>query len=103
MEARLLLNGLFRDAGLRVVNDREFRRGSIELTLDGYDPERGFGYEYISPEEQGTDVSAGEVLALRAETQILVIEGGTLDALEAVALRFLARISLGNPDAKLSR
>lgn len=98
VEARLLLNGLFRDAGLRVVNDRRFRRADVELTLDGYDPERGIGYEYIAPGERGTDVSASEVLALQTETQILVVEGGTLDALETAAKAFLARISPGNPE-----
>ena len=98
VEARLLLNGLFRDAGLRVVNDRPFRRAEVELTLDGYDPERGIGYEYIAPGEGGTDVSASEVLALQSEAQILVVEGGTLDALETAAKAFLARISPGNPE-----
>ena len=91
--ARSLLNRLFRDAGLRIVNDRIFAKGQVEVTLDGYDPERGIGYEYIASEERGTDLSRQEELDLEDESDILVLSGGTLAEVEERALAFLAALT----------
>ena len=97
--ARSLLNRLFRDAGLRIVNDRIFAKGQVEVTLDGYDPERGIGYEYIASEERGTDLSRQEELELKGESGILVLSDGTLEQVEKRALDFLAAISNSNPES----
>jgi agmatine/peptidylarginine deiminase len=92
-----LLDRLFRDAGLRIANDRQLRTADWEFTLDGYDPEQGVGYEYIAAEERGTDISDAEAVLLRANPRILVLEGGTLDELETRARAFLADLSEGTP------
>jgi hypothetical protein len=68
--------------------------------LDGYDPERGVGYEYIASEERGTDLSRQEKLDLEDEPDILVLSGGTLEELEARALDFLAGLNPSNPESE---
>ena len=98
VEARSLLNRLFRDAGLRIVNDRAFSQDEVEVTLDGYDPEQGVGYEYVARQERDTDLTALEGRSLRAAGNILVLEGGTLDELAEAASAFLADRAKANPE-----
>jgi hypothetical protein len=98
VEARSLLNRLFRNAGLRIVNDRSFAKGSVQLTLDGYDPERGIGYEYIAKVERGTDLSRVEQAALHKDQQILVLSAAPLDEVEMRALDFLSGLPTANPE-----
>lgn len=97
VEARLLLNQMFRDAGLRIVNDYPFRKTDIEVTLDGYDPERGIGFEYLAPSERGADLSQSEGLAL-ANEDVFLVNGGSLEELERAAERFLSRFSSEIPN-----
>jgi hypothetical protein len=98
VEARSLLNRLFRDAGLRIVNDRALLGADLSVTLDGYDPEQGVGYEYIARQERDTDLSASESHSLRAAGNILILEAATLDELEEAASAFLAGMAKANPE-----
>jgi hypothetical protein len=93
VQARLLLNQKFRDAGLRIVNDYPFRQPDIEVTLDGYDPERGIGFEYLAPAERGADLDAREESLLRAHKGIFVASGGSLVDLERSVEAFLSKQS----------
>ena len=63
------------------------------MTLDGYDPERAVGYEYIASEEQGTDLSTEELVALQECDGIFTATGGSLDQLQKQAEAFLAAVS----------
>ncbi len=89
MEARSLLSRLFRSAGLRIVNDRTYKAGEVDVTLDGYDPALGIGFEYVAPQERGTDLSIEEGRVLAEQGKILVLGGGSLDELEVAARAFL--------------
>lgn len=81
--ARELLDTMFREAGMRVLNDVSIELGSIEVTLDGFDPQRGVGYEYIAPQEDEVD------LPNVPELKILVLSGASREQLRAQAEAFL--------------
>ena len=74
------------------MKDYSFRKTDIEVTLDGYDPERGIGYEYLAASERGIDLSPAERAAL-AEQRILLVQGTDLDDLERLSERFLSQFS----------
>ena len=71
--ARRLLAGRFRDAGLRVVEDVALA-APVAITLDGFDPERRIGFEYVAPEE-ARDLAANDRAALERSTDphVLVV------------------------------
>ncbi len=99
VEARTLLDRLFRNAGLRIVNDRFYSEGGVELTLDGYDPERRIGYEYLAAQEQGTDLGEDELKLLGDQRKLLVLKPSSLDEIEDEAKRFLKMaLPEGNPE-----
>lgn len=83
---------MFRGAGLRIVNDHAFHSSDVEVTLDGYDPERGVGYEYVAREEEGTDLSAEELVALEKVAGIFTATGGSLEQLQEQARVFLSAL-----------
>ncbi len=91
------MNRLFREAGLRIVNDRVFSKGIVSVTLDGLDPERGIGYEYIASIERGTDLSLREAADLDAEPGILVLRSSSLDEVEERARAFLSALAKSIP------
>jgi hypothetical protein len=74
--ARALLAEEFRRAGFRILRDQKIAAGTGEVTLDGYDPERHVGYEYIAAEERGVDLNNEErrVLAVSGESVVLVLD-----------------------------
>lgn len=75
--ARALLAERFRAAGLRVRYDVPVARdGAFALTVDGYDPVRRVGFEYVADAEAGADLDAGEraALARDRELRILIID-----------------------------
>jgi hypothetical protein len=47
-EGRAVLKQVFVRAGLTVLEDFPLLLGNYQLLLDGYDPERRIGYEYIT-------------------------------------------------------
>lgn len=89
VEARQLLDRLFRERGYRIVNDVEFWEDTIEVTLDGYDPQLKVGYEYIAEREANLDLSAGEMRSLQNSSTIFVSSPTSLDELESRAHTFL--------------
>lgn len=98
--ARELLDRLFREAGLRIVNDVKWSRPGIELTLDGYDPERDVGYEYIAAAEAGAELDESERIALQTHPRIFVAAPAARDQLQSAAEAFLAALaSPAGPDA----
>lgn len=95
--ARALLAERFRAAGLRVRYDVQVvRNGAFELTVDGYDPARRVGFEYVARDEAGADLDPAErsALARDREQRILIIDevGGTsgAEADQAAAIAALA-------------
>ena len=94
VDARDLLRREFRDAGLRVVSDVRLRGAGFDITVDGYDPEREVGFEYVAADEVDTDVAAGEREALAAsDSRVLLVDASSADALALVTRAFLGRVA----------
>jgi hypothetical protein len=92
VEARLVAADRFRRAGFRIRQDvRITRPGAYDVTLDGWDPQRRVGYEYIAPEEVGLDLDAAEraALARDASLQVLILDRTTRDETLALIEAFL--------------
>jgi hypothetical protein len=85
--ARFLIAARFRAAGLRVVEDVSVRAGDAAITLDGFDPARRVGYEYIAAEERTH--RPPEI----AEARILVLESAGAAEIERAVDRFLAGLA----------
>lgn len=69
--ARRIVAARFRDAGLRVVEDVALT-APVAITLDGFDPERRIGFEYVAPEE-ARDLAAIDRAALVRSTDPRVL------------------------------
>jgi hypothetical protein len=90
--ARRLLAGRFRDAGLRIVEDVALA-APVAITLDGFDPERRVGFEYIATEE-ARDLAEVDraVLARSADPRVLVLPACGPSRCAAAAEAFLAQL-----------
>ncbi len=90
--ARTLVTARFRAAGFRIRNDVLLSGEGFELTVDGYDPKRNVGFEYIATGEVGTDLSDAERAALSrdSERRVLVLDAGDERTLLAAVDAFLA-------------
>jgi hypothetical protein len=86
-EARVVLAGLFREAGYRILYDVPVVIGEQTVVADGYDPDRAIGFEYVAPEE-AEDWTLGDLDAAR----LLVIPATYGETLAARARAFLAEI-----------
>jgi hypothetical protein len=89
---RALLAERFRAAGFRVRYDVPVaREGAFALTVDGYDPARRVGFEYVAAAERDTDLDAAERAALAHERpqRILIVDAADAGGLDAEATRFL--------------
>lgn len=96
IEARALLSERFRNAGFRVVHDVLVTKDGYQITADGYDPDRGVGFEYIAESERGTDVSAEERSALGGRGQpILILDAAGQQRVSKAVDSFLGAL----PDA----
>ena len=87
-EARVVLAGLFREAGYRVRYDVAVVIGGETVAVDGYDPDRAIGFEYIAPEEAESwklDEGGGG-------PGLLVVAAADRETLEARARAFLVEI-----------
>jgi hypothetical protein len=79
-KACALLKQRFEAAGFRIQENRTFDEGGIRFEIDGIDPERRVGYEYVSSEAgDGWDVDGDVIAALEArrekgELYILVVD-----------------------------
>ena len=100
---RALLRERFTAAGLTIQEDFPFREGTIAFSMDGYDPARRIGYEYITTEagdrEELTPALLAELEALMARGQlhVLLVDEHDVDnqpaALTRAADRFLAALA----------
>jgi hypothetical protein len=90
--ARRLVAGRFRDAGLRVVEDVQLT-APVVITLDGFDPERRVGFEYVAPEE-ARDLAEVDRAALERSTdpRVLVLPACGADRCAEAADAFLSRL-----------
>jgi hypothetical protein len=88
--ARILLSRAFRAAGYRILNDVPVRGAGYQVTLDGFDPKRKVGFEYVDPRERGADLDTAERAALaRSELKVLIVDAAHGPAVEAMAKAFL--------------
>jgi hypothetical protein len=90
--ARALLAERFRASGLRVRYDVPVARDdAFALTVDGYDPVRRVGFEYVADDERDTDLDDDEraALARDPEQRILIVDAADAAAVDALAERFL--------------
>lgn len=55
-QGRAVLKEVFEEAGFTVVEEFPMTLGSFQLVLDGYDPERRVGYEYITTADGDREV-----------------------------------------------
>lgn len=88
IEARVLLSSMFRDAGYRILYDRPLVLGDVRVAVDGYDPQRRVGFEYIAAPEVG--VWSGEVDG--DEPRILVVGPAARRRVSEAARAFLAAL-----------
>ncbi|HUH01547.1 MAG TPA: hypothetical protein VML75_06100 [Kofleriaceae bacterium] len=100
--ARVLLAERFRAAGLRVRYDVRLTGAGYDFTVDGFDPDRRIGYEYVAPSELHTDLDDTEPdhLAADATLHILLIGPADEPTVMAAADAFLTRVV--PPDAGLT-
>ena len=101
-EGRKLLKALFTKAGYKVVEDYHFIKGDIDVRIDGWDPERRVGYEYMTREggdrDDFSDPEIGKLVNRHeaGELSLLLIDGdGNPDEeiLTYLARQFLAELS----------
>jgi hypothetical protein len=98
--ARALLAERFRAAGFRVRYDVQVARdGAFALTVDGYDPARRVGFEYVAEAESDADLDPGEhtALARDREQRILIIDAASDAEITALAERFLQALETPGP------
>jgi hypothetical protein len=99
VEARMLLAERFRRAGLRVLYDIAIDHADSQLTLDGYDPDRRIGFEYIAADERGADLVDRERAQLSGAAldpnapSILIVDAAPAHEVGELADAFLAKFS----------
>lgn len=99
--ARQIVDRRLGDAGFSIQSDYAYHCGELVLTLDGFDPERCVGYQFLSHDDADVvtdfDDAAAELvadLAARGTAHILVVhdhEAPTPADLTALVDAFLAR------------
>ncbi len=94
--ARQILANRFRSAGFRILHDVPLATGSVDVTLDGYDPAHKVGFEYVATEERNTDLTRAEKTALagQAEYKLLLLDATDAAAIGLAAERFLGGLSI---------
>jgi|GEM_PF-3358363 len=100
--ARSVITSRFEKQGIELEADYQFSHGDLLVTLDGYDPNRRVGYQYLSHSDadvvtdfdEATEL-AFEQLAGRAEAWVMVIHDADVPAVIALEERiskFLATL-----------
>ena len=98
---REILRGVFEQAGYEIVESYPLEVGGTTINLDGYDPKRRVGYEYITSEagdrEEITPTVFVELEAMmrRGELAIFLVDEADVGGLAEGAKRFLARVGTG--------
>lgn len=90
--ARWLLATRFRAAGLRVVEDVTIEAGGALLVVDGFDPGRRVGYEYVAPEEREVELDAARRVAAHGDPRILVVDAAGAESIERAIDAFLREL-----------
>lgn len=100
--ARALIAARFRAAGFRVVEDTLLRDAGIELTLDGFDPARRVGYEYVATDERGADLTDDERAAVPGlpGVRVLIVDSSGAEAVAGAVDRFLAGVGPGEAEPR---
>jgi len=90
VQARVAMARRFRAAGLRIREDVPV----AGITLDGCDPQRRVGYEYVAPEERGLDVTDESRAALAALDgwRVLIVDATDAADLSARVDAFLSAL-----------
>jgi hypothetical protein len=100
-EGRAVLRELFTRAGFEIVEDYPFNEDGVEVSLDGFDPVRRVGYEFMTREagdfEDFTGHEIGELMRRNqsGNVHILLVDGeGRPDKtmLEYLARKFLKQV-----------
>jgi hypothetical protein len=100
-DGRAVLRARFEAAGLKIAEDVELDLDGHVFSADGFDAERGVGYEYLTREagdfdEIGADaVAAIEARARKGDVTLLLVDEddvGSADDLSEAADRFLAEL-----------
>ena len=95
-----LLRSHFETAGLSIIDDFSFDEEGVRVELDGFDPQRRVGYEYITTEagdrEEFTPqvIEALESRMVKGEISLLLIDETSCspEMLANAAEGFLARL-----------
>jgi hypothetical protein len=90
--ARFLLAARFRAAGLRVVEDVSLQVGDVALVVDGFDPARKVGFEYVAAEEREVELDAARRFAGTPSLRILVVDAASAEEVERSADAFLREL-----------
>lgn len=93
--ARRELARRFRAAGYRILVDVPVHLPGVDLVADGFDPQRGVGYEYVAAGERGLelDAAARARLAHDPRVRILVIDAAPLARWSRSVDQFLSRVA----------
>jgi hypothetical protein len=85
-----VLKARFEAAGFHIVENQMFEEEGIRFEMDGFDPDRRVGYEYVTEEAgDGWDVDEAVIAALakrKAKGELFVLVIGEADAPDAKAL-----------------
>jgi sec-independent protein translocase protein TatB len=102
-----LLRSRFEAAGFKILENRELDEDGVRLELDGFDPDRRVGYEYVTEEAgDGWDVDPDVIAKLaerkqRGELFVLIVDehdAPDADSLGAAADAFLEELRANLPD-----
>lgn len=66
-EGCALLRGIFGAAGISIEEGFRFSEGGVDISLDGFDPARRIGYEYITTEAGDRDEVTPAIVATLEE------------------------------------
>jgi len=88
---RAILHARFTAAGLAIEEDVRFTEEGVEVVLDGYDPARRIGYEYITTEAGDRESVTPEVVAalearmVRGDLFVLLVDEHDVPGPEALS------------------
>lgn len=100
-EGCLVLKREFESAGLRVDERHEIEAGGLRVELDGFDPERRVGYEFVTSAGGDRDSLTPEAIAAlearmeAGELHVLLVDEWEVESEEELAgyaRRFLAEL-----------
>jgi hypothetical protein len=98
---REILRGVFEQAGYQIIEDYPLDVGGTTIHLDGYDPRRRVGYEYVTAEAGDREeitpsvYVALEAMMRRGELAIFLVDEIDVGGLAEGAKRFLSRLGTG--------